>query len=76
MMQLEEANYELTIVNQAKGIVVERLVELVPEMVSAIQSNNSGKQQPFRLEKCVLGIEDDVIRTKIQQVLKKYKLLA
>ncbi len=43
MMQLEEANYEFTIFNQAKGIVVERLVELIPEMVSAIQNNNSGK---------------------------------
>jgi hypothetical protein len=36
MMQLEETNYELTIINQAKGIVVERLVELIPEMVGVI----------------------------------------
>lgn len=51
MMQLEETNYELTIINQAKGIVVERLVELIPEMVGVIQNSNSNKQ--FKLERCV-----------------------
>ncbi len=75
MMQLEEANYEYTIVNQAKGIVIERLVELIPKIVSAIQNKNSGKIQPLKLEKCVQSIEDDVIRTKIHQMMKKYKLI-
>jgi len=37
-MQMEESNYELTIVNQAKSAVVEKLIEVVPEMVGAIQS--------------------------------------
>ena len=76
MMQLEEANYELTIVNQAKGIVIERLVELVPEMVGAIQSSTNSKTNQSRLERCISCIEDDVIRSKILQIMRKYKLLS
>jgi len=37
-MQMEESNYELTIINQAKTVVVEKVIELIPEMVSAVQS--------------------------------------
>jgi hypothetical protein len=36
MQQLEEDAYELTITNQAKVMVKERLVEVLPEMVTAV----------------------------------------
>lgn len=37
MMQLEEDSYELTITNQAKVAVREKMIELLPEMVNAVQ---------------------------------------
>jgi len=36
MMQMEERSYELSIINQAKSAVVEKMIEVVPEMVQAI----------------------------------------
>lgn len=36
MMQMEERSYELSIINQAKNAVVEKMIEVVPEMVQAI----------------------------------------
>jgi hypothetical protein len=42
MQQLEEDAYELTITNQAKVMVKERLVEVLPEMVTYFQSKKGG----------------------------------
>lgn len=73
MMQLEEDTYILTITNQAKVAVRDRMIELLPEMVAAVQKSNKTPGNDTLL-KCVRQIDDDLVRTKLTQILKKYKL--
>ena len=76
MMQMEESNYELTIVNQSKSATVEKMIEVVPEMVGAIQSLLSGKSTGvLRLQRTVQQIEDDEVKWNTKSVLTKYKLI-
>ena len=67
MMQLEEDTYELTIMNQARVMVKDRLVEMVPVLVSG----NKGQ-----LQEKLSQVDDDQIRSKLSKLLRKYKLLS
>ena len=41
MMELEEESYKRTITNQAKVSIRERLTELLPELVTAVQTKSA-----------------------------------
>ncbi len=41
MMELEEESYKRTITNQAKVSIRERLTELLPELVTAVQTKST-----------------------------------
>ena len=73
MMQLEEDAYELTITNQARVMTKERLVEVLPEIINQVRSSQKGYDCVGR---AVRQIDDDMCRSKLHKVLKKFKLLS
>ena len=69
-MQLEENAYELTITNQSRVMVKERMIEVIPEIVNAMV--NRGKQATGLdgIGRLLRQIEDDMLRMKLGKLLK------
>ena len=67
MMELEEESYKRTITNQAKVQIRERLTELLPELVTAVQTKSN-------VHAHLMKIDDDTLRKKLFALAKKFKI--
>ncbi len=73
---LEEEIYEISINNSVKRSVREKLIDLLPEIVSSVRQEKMGKGGSFELVRTVQSIEEDAVRLKLISILQQQKVMS